>query len=77
MQGLFESHQRFPFRATKRDVRLTGGIQADLQQCAGNKGIPAQGILPLDKRRAAFPGEGLCLLYKTLLSNQVLVQKVE
>lgn len=69
MQGSFESHQRFLFRAVKEDVRLAEGIWADLQQSAGNKGSAAQGILRLGNKHAAHPREGSCLSYKAFVSN--------
>lgn len=42
---------------------------------AGNKGSAVQAILRLGRQHAAHPGEGSCLLYKALLSNQFLFRK--
>lgn len=71
--GLFESHQRFLFRATWEDVGLVEGIWADLQQCWEQRqhcpGHPTAG-------QSSSWGR-LLLVVQSIAVKSVLVQKAE
>lgn len=74
--GLFESHQRFLFRATWEDVGLVEGIWADLQQCWEQRqhcpGHPTAG------QTACGSSWGrLLLVVQSIAVKSVLVQKAE